>query len=161
MLNKFVIFFTFILFSPLAYAQGQWGILSFSENKPVVYSFTKIAKNRIFKAYKIDTLIDNLNITISTAVNNPSSPIYSAVGSNSCWEHRIRNPKLIPHGTIWVCLPVSWKLHKNTENEAIITTKSGLRGSITITKQSEGIEINVCINENSDKIYYYLGYDIE
>jgi hypothetical protein len=161
MFSYFVIFIAFIFYSPLAYAQSQWGILGFSENKPVVYSFTKIAKNRNFTAYRIDTLLDNLKITISTVVNNPSSPIYSLVGSNTCWEHRIRNPKLIPHGTIWLCLPVSWQLKKNTENEAIVTTKSGLMGSITITKQSEGIEINVCINEKSEKIYYYLGYDIE
>jgi hypothetical protein len=148
-------------YAAVAKSQDQWGILGFSAGKPVIYSTRKLHKNDKFRAYKIGSLTNEIDVGIVKATFNLKSPLYSIDGSSKGWEHAISRSSEIPLGTMWLCLPKKWHLKEIGENEAVLVNAYGSKGSIKILMRSEGVEANLTVGGKSETIYYYLGYDIK
>lgn len=149
------------LYVSIANAQDQLGILVYTEKNPKVYSLNELRDKGKYRAYQIGALAHHFEFKIAKGSLISNSPLFNSDGENTSWEHILTKSYKVPPGTLWLCLPTRWRLTEICENEAILITASGIKGSIEMIKQTEGIEINVKLDEKNYTIYYYLGYGIE
>ncbi len=139
--------------------RGTWGIMASAGDVPAVFAATRWSAGTRLRAYRIGQLADSVEVTISSSVAAPNSPLFVPEGHNSTWSHSVGKPELVPVGGLWICLPVDWTVQASAPDAAQLR-RGAESGSISTALTQEGVEVLMSVASAREKLYFYLGYDL-
>lgn len=138
-----------------------WGILGLRGNQPVVYSTSRLPDGMHIEAYQLGKWTKHLPLRVTSGALNERSRLYDGNGSSASWEHAVASEVRITEPALWICLPPGLTLTGAGKDTAILRKAGRKAGGVRISRQSEGISIALTVGGTSEKVYYYLGYDLQ
>lgn len=160
MLRQIILIATLSVVSLSAQSVAGLGFVVVKANKVVVYSEFQFPEGTKFNTYRIDNLKDIKQISVKNKKINKNSPIYNNDGENVSWEYEVKSPNTLPFPTLWLCLPIQWRVEIVNNTTLKITTAENQHGCVIVSPASEGLNIDLKMKNHNFHTYFYFGYDI-
>jgi hypothetical protein len=138
-----------------------WGILGLRGNQPVVYSSSRLPDGMHIEAYQLGKWTKHIALRVTSGALNERSRLYDGNGASASWEHAVASEVRMKEPALWICLPPGLTLTGAGEDAAILRKAGRKVGRVRISRQSEGISVVMTVGGVSEKVYYYLGYDLQ